>query len=143
MSLKNGILGFVWMKPLSGYDIKKLNISASYFWSTDQAKIYRSLRNLEKKEIDRSERVCLNEGPSKMLYRITDKGRETLRGWLLSPNKRISQSGSFSDALFFSGALGKKRTAGAHRSTQIEQNNILLQKLRDNYNKNKSNYIRD
>ena len=48
MSLNNGILGFLSMKPLSGYDIKKLfNMSAAFFWPADQAQIYRTLKSLE------------------------------------------------------------------------------------------------
>ncbi len=47
MSLETGILGFLSMKPLSGYDLKRLfNMSAAYFWPADQAQIYRTLKKL-------------------------------------------------------------------------------------------------
>ena len=47
MSLENGILGFLAIRPLSGYDLKKLfAYSASFFWPADQAQIYRALKKL-------------------------------------------------------------------------------------------------
>jgi DNA-binding PadR family transcriptional regulator len=48
MSLEHGILGYLSMKPLAGYDIKKLfNMSAAFFWPADQAQIYRTLKKLK------------------------------------------------------------------------------------------------
>ncbi|MGI1660502.1 MAG: PadR family transcriptional regulator [Desulfitobacterium sp.] len=144
MSLENGILGFLTMKPLSGYDIKKLfNISAANFWPADQAQIYRSLKNLENNGLIEVNGSAQDEGPSKKLYAITDKGREALRGWLLAPTQSdFTRRSPFLMQLFFSGALSKTELL-EFIEAQIEQNNILLQRLRDNYNENRSNYIRN
>lgn len=47
MSLECGILGYLSIKALSGYDLKNLfDMSAAYFWPADQAQIYRSLKKL-------------------------------------------------------------------------------------------------
>ena len=49
LSLENGMLGFLSIKPLSGYDIKKLfDMSTAYFWPADQTQIYRTLKKLVK-----------------------------------------------------------------------------------------------
>ena len=45
MSLAHGILRYLSIRPMSGYDIKKLfNMSAIYFWPAEQAQIYRTLK---------------------------------------------------------------------------------------------------
>jgi DNA-binding PadR family transcriptional regulator len=139
VSLENGILGFLSMKPLSGYDIKKLfKMSAAYFWPADQAQIYRTLKQLER---DGLIAVCGIEhaaGPSKKLYSITENGLATLRGWLHSPKPSdfISRS-PYLMQLFFSGLLSRDELP-AFIDAQLAQNNALLDELRSNYIENKN-----
>ena len=112
MSLEKGILGFLSMKPLSGYDIKKLfNMSAAYFWPADQAQIYRTLKSLKKDGMIEVSGFAQNAGPSKTLYTITEKGRETMRSWLLNPKQSdFITHLPFLVQLFFSGALKAKKS---------------------------------
>lgn len=138
MSLNNGILGFLSMKPMSGYDIKKLfNMSAAYFWPADQAQIYRTLKSLKSDGLIEVSGLEQNAGPSKTLYTITERGRETLRSWLL--NTKLSDFIThlpFLVQLFFSGALNREELL-EFIDAQLEQNNSLLEKLHENYIENK------
>jgi DNA-binding PadR family transcriptional regulator len=137
MSLEHGILGFLSMKPLSGYDIKKLfDMSAAYFWPADQAQIYRSLKKLtadgllELKECTRGETV------DRKVYAITDKGQEELCQWIATPvhSDFISRL-PFVMRLFFSGNLSKEEQLEL-LDKQLKLNSELLQKLKGNYEEN-------
>lgn len=139
MSLENGILGYLSMKPMSGYDIKKLfNMSAAYFWPADQAQIYRTLKSLERDGLIEVSGLEQNAGPSKTLYAITERGRETMRSWLLNP--KLSDFVArlpFLVQLFFSGALNREELL-EFIDTQVKLNNTLHEKLSENYIENES-----
>ena len=50
MSLRFAILGFLSVRPFSGYDLKRaFDQSVRHFWTADQAAIYRTLGELESK----------------------------------------------------------------------------------------------
>ena len=139
MSLENGILGYLSMKPLSGYDIKKLfNMSAAFFWPADQTQIYRTLKSLESDGLIEVSSLEQNAGPSKTLYTITERGRKVMRSWLLNP--KLSDFVArlpFLVELFFSGALNREELLD-FLDTQTELNNTLHEKLSENYIENKS-----
>ena len=47
--LEYGILGFLKMKPLTGYELKKLfDTSVGYFWWAEQSQIYITLKKMAK-----------------------------------------------------------------------------------------------
>lgn len=137
MSLEHGILGFLAIKPLSGYDIKKLfAISASYFWPADQSQIYRSLKKLvedgsaELKECSRGMTV------DRKVYEITDKGQERLYAWVTNPSisdfvSRLPQIMQ----MFFSGGLSREEQV-QFLDKQLKLNNELIQRLKDNFEEN-------
>lgn len=137
MSLENGILGFLSIKPMSGYDLKKLfNISAAYFWPADQAQIYRALKKLVE---DGSAELPIQEHGKtvdRKVYAITEKGREVLHDWIANPERSdfISRL-PFLVKLFFSSALNQEEQL-AFLDAQKRVNNDLIQKLNDNYEKN-------
>lgn len=143
MSLNNGILGFLSMKPMSGYDIKKLfNMSAAYFWPADQAQIYRTLKSLESDGLIEVSGFEQNAGPSKTLYKITERGREAMRSWLLNP--KLSDFVArlpFLVQLFFSGALNREELL-EFIDAQVELNNSLHEKLNENYIENESAFAK-
>jgi PadR family transcriptional regulator AphA len=137
MSLENGILGYLSLKPLTGYDIKKLfNMSAAYFWPADQAQIYRSLKNLLRDglvvQYEQSETERRKE------YSITERGQSTLRDWLMSVTiSDFIERSPITLQLFFSGVLNREKQI-AFLDKQIELNANFLQKLKDNYQENGS-----
>lgn len=135
MSLENGILGYLSMKPLSGYDIKKLfDMSAAYFWPADQAQIYRSLKKLmEEGLIELKERES-GKTLERKVYAITVKGRETLQEWLMDTGESdLIARASYTIQLFFSGTLSREDQL-EFLNAQLKANNALLQKLWDKYN---------
>ena len=69
-------MGFLSMKPLSGYDIKKLfDMSAAYFWPADQTQVYRTLKRLAKDGMVELKEQKKGETVDRKVYAITDKGR--------------------------------------------------------------------
>lgn len=137
MSLENGILGFLSMKPLSGYDLKKLfTYSASYFWTADQAQIYRALKKLV--EVGSVELPKQEQGITvdRKVYAITEKGRKILHDWIVKPETSdfISRL-PFVMHLFFSGSLVQEEQL-AFLDAQLRVNNELIQRLKDNYREN-------
>lgn len=132
MSLEHGILGYLSIKPLTGYDIKKLfNLSAVHFWPADQAQIYRSLNSLlrdglvEKKESENNSR--------RVEYSITEKGNEVLQVWLMNVTMSdFIQRSPGTMQLFFSGVLSREEQL-AVLDKQIETNHSLVKKLKDNF----------
>jgi len=137
MSLEKGILGFLSMKPLSGYDIKKMfDISAAYFWPADQAQIYRALKKLVEDgsvELPKQEQ---GRTVDRKVYVITDKGRKVLHKWIVKPERSdfISRL-PFLLKLFNSGSLSTDEQL-AFIDVQLKVNNDLIEKLKDNYAEN-------
>jgi DNA-binding PadR family transcriptional regulator len=144
MSLENGILGFLAIKPLSGYDIKKLfDMSTAYFWPADQAQIYRTLKKLLKEGLIEFKEQKKRETVDRKVYEITEKG--------LAENLKQIQQNTVSDfisrdlfllQLFFSGALGNKERL-EFLDTQLLNINELKQKLINEYNINYKHFLND
>ena len=79
------ILGLLSHEELTGYEIKKrMDTTLKYFWGASYGSIYPTLSDLvnrglaTKKEDEESKR-------NKLIYTITDKGRDYLKEWLKSP----------------------------------------------------------
>jgi DNA-binding PadR family transcriptional regulator len=66
MSLRQAILGFLSIRPLSGYDLKRtFDQSVRHFWSADQAAIYRMLGELEADGLVEYERIAQETRPDR------------------------------------------------------------------------------
>ena len=137
MSLEMGILGFLEMKPLSGYELKKLfDMSASYFWPADQAQIYRALKKLVKTGHVEPARQERGKTVDRKVYAITADGQTALRDWVVNPTREdfISHL-PFVMHLFFSAAVGHLEQL-AFINAQLKVNNELVQVLKSNYDEN-------
>ena len=142
MSLENGILGFLSMKPMSGYDIKKLfDMSAGYFWPADQAQIYRTLKKLINDGMIELKECPKGETFDRKVYEITDKGQKKYLKSAAenSVNDFISRD-TFLLQLFFSGALPEEEELGFIEK-QLENVRTLERRLIDNYEANLSKFI--
>ena len=142
MKLENGILGFLSMTHLSGYDIKKLfDMSAGYFWPADQTQIYRTLKKLVKDGLIEFMEQKKGETVDKKVYSITEKGRtqnlEQIRN--NSIDDFISRD-AFLMQLFFSGALDKDEQL-KFIDIQLENIHALERRLIENYENNIGNFI--
>lgn len=143
MSLENGILGFLSIKPMSGYDLKKLfDFSAAFFWPADQAQIYRALKKLVKDGSAEMRGPEHGKTVERKVYAITDKGRKDLHDWITNPkgSDLISRL-PFLMQLFFSSSLSREEQL-AFLNAQQKENNGLLQRLRGNFEKNGEDFIR-
>jgi len=80
------LLGVLRITPGSGYDIKKLcDMSISHFWSENYGHIYPMLKKLESEALVTRESHQTAGRPPRSVYRITEKGTDELREWLLKP----------------------------------------------------------
>ncbi|MEM7578458.1 MAG: PadR family transcriptional regulator [Mastigocoleus sp.] len=86
MSLAHTILATLGSESYSGYDLwKKFSQTSKYYWQASQQQIYRELSKLEKEGAIASVLIPQEGRPNKKLYRVTEKGIEKLKTWLLEP----------------------------------------------------------
>lgn len=79
------ILGLLSHESLTGYEIKKrMDTALNFFWSASYGSIYPTLNSLvDKKMVTKVE--TKDNGRNKVIYTITDAGREYLKKWLMLP----------------------------------------------------------
>ncbi len=82
------ILGLLSHEELTGYEIKKrMDTALKYFWGASYGSIYPTLSDLVARGLaDRREDK--ENKRNKLIYTITDSGREYLRRWLKTPAER-------------------------------------------------------
>ncbi len=106
MILERIILGFLTVRPMTGYDLMRaFRSSAAYFWSADKAQIYRTLARLVASGHARTEVVPGTDAPDRIEHHITPAGREALIEWLASDPNRRSERDAFTARIFFAGSL--------------------------------------
>jgi len=83
MSLRHAILGILEIRPMHGYQVKRvLDEGISGFWPVNLAAIYPSLRRLEEEGLVAHRLEATAEGrPDRKVYELTDAGREELARW--------------------------------------------------------------
>lgn len=102
------ILGFLSHEPMTGYEIKKrIDTSLHYFWSGSYGSIYPTLNDLEKNGLVTKAEDKAN-ARKKLIYQITDAGREALREWLKMPVVKNELRYETLLKLFFGKELGKE-----------------------------------
>lgn len=81
MKLSIAILGLLYLRPMSGYDLKNtFGESFMMFWSCTTSQIYRELNNLYKDGLINMQIVNQEKNPTKKLYSINEEGIKELRG---------------------------------------------------------------
>ncbi len=87
MSLRYAILGLLMQDDLSGYELtRRFDQSVGYFWHARSQQIYPELARLEEDGCVSSWVVEQIGRPDKRLHSITERGREALRAWVVSPS---------------------------------------------------------
>ena len=104
------ILGLLSHEPKTGYEIKKrMDTTLKFFWGASYGSIYPALSNLVKEE-----RVTKYEtkenGRDKVIYTITEAGREHLREWLQVPVEKDEIRYETLLKVFFGSEIGKEVT---------------------------------
>ncbi len=107
MSLDVAILGFLNERPRSGYDLKRRCFSgpASALWTADQAQIYRTLERLKSDRLVTSSRRRQTGKPDRLIFELTDRGREALTGALLNQAPLPPTRNAFLLQLYFAAGL--------------------------------------
>lgn len=82
------ILGLLSHEDLTGYEIKKrMDTSLKYFWGASYGSIYPALSDLVHRGLADKRNSAENKR-NKIIYSITEKGRNYLKEWLQIPAKR-------------------------------------------------------
>lgn len=100
------ILGLLCHESLSGYEIKKrMDTTLRFFWSASFGSIYPTLNSLVYDGMV-TKLESTDHGRAKVIYTITDSGREHLKKWLALPVKKDELRYETLLKLFFGGEVG-------------------------------------
>jgi PadR family transcriptional regulator, regulatory protein AphA len=106
------ILGMISLGKCTGYDIKHfVDKSTRHFWAASYGQIYPELRRLEEQGLIRGAPEPTG-GRARVVYHLTDHGREALHAWLASDGESLYElrdEGMLK--LFFSDNLPEQRIA--------------------------------
>jgi DNA-binding PadR family transcriptional regulator len=106
MSLKHAILGFLSIKPMTGYDLKKaFDQSIQFFWPANQSQIYRTLADLKAEGLVEQEVIAREDRLDMKVYRISDNGQDELHEWLSNPLPHQDYREAFLIQLYFGSKL--------------------------------------
>jgi DNA-binding PadR family transcriptional regulator len=90
--LKYILLGFIWQKPSTGYELKQvLDNSTGYFWHAYHSQIYTTLRKLEQDGLITTHIKNGNDHLTRRICRITPTGQDELLEWLNDPLMETSK----------------------------------------------------
>ncbi|NNH69229.1 PadR family transcriptional regulator [Nocardia uniformis] len=110
MSLRHAILGLLSIKPMSGYELKKvIDESVGHFWSTDQSQVYRTLADLVDGGLASRRTIVQEERPNMHVHSVTDRGLAELDSWLTAPLRMPPTRDPFLARLFFADRLPPER----------------------------------
>jgi DNA-binding PadR family transcriptional regulator len=135
MDVKTIILGFLNEREMSGYDIKQaFSNSIGFFYDASFGAIYPALRKLEEDGYVTKQEVIQSGKPNKIMYSITDKGREMFHEEMMTP---ILQPVLRSDMLvkfFFAGKRSEEEQKAIYEGG-LEMQKKLLAKTKKAYAK--------
>lgn len=124
MSLKHAILGFLAIRPLTGYDLKKaFDNSVSHFWPATQSQIYRTLTELDTAGLVTKEVIAREERLDMKIYHIAEAGRIELQRWLSAPVPEPDTREPMLIQLFFGSLVPDEALAGVieDRIREVEE----------------------
>lgn len=135
MSLPHLILGLLYRKPDSGYDLnKRFERTVVNFWTTDQSQIYRTLYKLRDRGWVKVETVIQDDNPNKKVYSITADGHQALVDWLQTPLQdelmiRDAETGQ----VFFGDAIGYEKLIAVqqHYIEQLHQKLVVYRTIEE------------
>jgi DNA-binding PadR family transcriptional regulator len=135
MDVKTIILGFLSYGEMSGYDIKQaFSNSIGFFYDASFGAIYPALRKLEEEGYVTKQEVIQSGKPNKILYSITEAGREAFRKEIQTPILPPVLRSDMLVKIFF----GKSRTPEEQREllqSCLEMQRHMLQQSRRSYQK--------
>lgn len=131
VSLRHALLGFLSLRHLTGYDLKKyFDSSIRHLWSADQAQIYRTLAQLADDGQVEVEVIPQSGRPNRREHRITAAGAAALDAWLHRVDEPPPAREPLPVKIFFAGRLPPDElielieahiTAAQHRINELQQ----------------------
>lgn len=110
MSTKHAILGLLNQRPMHGYEIKKeFEKSVSYIWSINVGQLYTLLKRMEEDTEIMKKEVPQENMRDRIVYEITDKGKNELQEWLSSPILRRQTKDEFYLKMMFLAQVDKEK----------------------------------
>lgn len=104
------ILGLLSHEELTGYEIKKrMDTTLKYFWSASYGSIYPALNDLVNRKLA-TKREDTSSKRTKLVYTITDDGRNYLKKWLALPVEKDTLHYETLLKLFFGNEQGAAHT---------------------------------
>ena len=103
------ILGLLSHEELTGYEIKKrMDTTLKYFWSASYGSIYPALNDLVNRGLA-TKREDTESRRSRLIYTITESGRDYLRKWLTLPIEKDELRYETLLKLFFGNEQGEEQ----------------------------------
>ncbi len=103
------ILGLLSHEELTGYEIKKrMDTTLKYFWSASYGSIYPALNDLVNRGLA-TKREDTNSKRNKLIYTITENGRDYLKNWLSLPAEKDELRYETLLKLFFGSEKGEEQ----------------------------------
>lgn len=103
------ILGLLSHEELTGYEIKKrMDTTLKYFWSASYGSIYPALSDLVNRGLATRREDTKNKR-NKLIYTITENGRDYLKKWLSLPIEKDELRYETLLKLFFGKEAGEKQ----------------------------------
>lgn len=103
-TLRYIILGLLWARPMSGYDIKQtFDRAIASYWNAGNSQIYTTLKNLHRAALVEVEVIVQTSRPNRKVYRLTETGQAELNRWLQESVPDRFTKDEFLTKLFFCG----------------------------------------
>jgi PadR family transcriptional regulator AphA len=126
MSLRHAILGLLAIRPMSGYELKKvIDDSVGHFWTADQSQVYRSLAGLVDDGLAARRTVVQDDRPNLHVHTVTDSGLVELDRWLASSLQSPPAREPFLARLFFADRLSVDKVRELLDARRQEANMLL------------------
>jgi DNA-binding PadR family transcriptional regulator len=132
MDVKTILLGSLFEKSLSGYDLKKLfSLSFAFFSGLSYGSIYPALKKLEQEGLITMKLEIQESAPNRKVYTITGAGKQAFLNSLKSPFDLERYRNALLMRMFFFAHLSKKSVAGELESVRpdVETNADRFQLL--------------
>jgi DNA-binding PadR family transcriptional regulator len=130
MSLPHTLLGLIYYRPATGYEINAtFSRSVNFFWKATLPQIYKTLTQMEKKGWLQVTTEHQDGKPSRKVYSITDEGLSEFRRWLTESVPFSGQNNPMLPKVFFGKQLDPDRLL-AHLAEWRDYHQNILDRLR-------------
>ena len=125
-SSSQALLGLLTIEPMSGYDLG-LNVRASvgHIWSESYGQIYPNLKKLAAAGLVSAKTERGKGRPDRNVYSLTEKGREQLVEWLLTPPQPEIPRNEMLLKLFFGSLVPAEVLIGYVERMVVEHRSLL------------------